>query len=56
MAKKEETQVGKKYIVGDQSYLMKEEKVYQTGEEIFLTEQEYENVKHLVIDLEPKGE
>lgn len=39
----------KKYIVGDQGYLRKAGKVYQTGQEITLTEKEYENVKDKVV-------
>lgn len=54
MAKAQEKETQKqevketKYIVGDQGYLYKKGKVYKTGEEIFLTPEEYENVKDKV--------
>jgi hypothetical protein len=53
MAKKDQAQenVEKVFIVGDKSYLTKGGKVYKTGEEISLNEQEYENVKELVIEV-----
>jgi hypothetical protein len=53
MAKKTQEQANqeKVFIVGDKSYLTKGGKVYKTGEEISLNEQEYENVKDLIIEV-----
>lgn len=51
--KAQETQENqeKVFIVGEQGYLLKDGKVFKTGEEISLNEQEYENVKDLVIEV-----
>lgn len=40
----------KKYIVSDKGYLLKEGKIYQEGEEIVLSPEEYENVKDKVVE------
>lgn len=45
MAQAKET----KFIVGDQGYLYKEGKVYQTGEEISLTADEAKNVEGKIL-------
>lgn len=43
----------KNYVVSDKGYVFKD-RVYKTGETVSLSEQEFENVKHLVVD--PKSE
>lgn len=48
MAKAKET----KYIVGENGYLLKNGKVYQTGEEISLTADELKNVEDKVVKAE----
>lgn len=40
----------KKYIVSDKGYLLKEGKIYQEGEEIVLSPEEFENVKDKVVE------
>ena len=40
----------KKYIVADKGYVRKKGKIYQTGQEVELTDKEYENVKGYVVD------
>lgn len=45
MAKSKE----KKYIVGDAGYVAKGGKVYKTGEEISLTDEQFKNVEKLVV-------
>lgn len=44
----------KKYIVGDKGYVRKAGKVYQTGQEITLTEKEFGNCKEYVVEKDSK--
>lgn len=44
----------KKYIVSDKGYLLKEGKIYQEGEEIVLSPEEFENVKDKVVEADAK--
>lgn len=44
----------KKYIVIDKGYLLKEGKIYQEGEEIVLSPEEFENVKEKVVEADAK--
>lgn len=44
----------KKYIVSNKGYVQKKGKVYQTGQEIELTDKEYENVKDYVVETASK--
>ncbi|HDR8409170.1 hypothetical protein A9485_02280 [Bacillus cereus] len=44
----------KKYIVSDKGYLLKEGKIYQEGEEIVLSPEEYKNVKDKVVEADAK--
>lgn len=44
----------KKFIVSDKGYVRKGGKVYQTGQEITLSDKEFENVKEYVVERESK--
>lgn len=44
----------KKFIVADKGYVRKGGKVYQTGQEITLTDKEFDNVKEYVVERESK--
>lgn len=44
----------KTYIVSDKGYLLKGGKIYQEGEEIVLSPEEFENVKEKVVEADAK--
>lgn len=44
----------KKYVVADKGYVRKDKKIYQTGQEITLSDKEYENVKGYVVEKDSK--
>lgn len=44
----------KKYIVGEKGYVRKSGKVYQTGQEITLSDKEFGNVKDYVVERDSK--